>query len=75
MENPIAQLQRIYRQAGIVFSSEARRKAGEYTQANQQNRFGRHAYRLSDFGLNEEIIEENFSNYREKYAIPFEYTR
>ena len=75
MENPIAQLQRICRQAGIDFAGEAVRRAERHLQANQQNRFGRHAYRLSDFGLNEEIIEENFSNYREKYAIPFEYTR
>ena len=72
MENPIAQLQRIYRQAGIDFAGEAVHKAEKYLRANQQNRFGKHAYRLSDFGLNEKIIEENFSIYRKKYAIPFE---
>ena len=72
VDNPIAELQRVYRQAGIDFSGEARRKADEYIQANKQNRFGRHAYRLSDFGLNEKIIEDNFSLYRQKYAIPFE---
>ncbi len=72
VDDPIAELQRIYHLAGIDFPGEARRKAGEYTQANRQNRFGRHAYRLSDFGLNEEIIEHNFSIYRQKYTIPFE---
>ena len=72
VDDPVADLQRIYRQTGIDFSGEARRKAQEFTQENKQNRFGRHAYRLSDFGLNEEIIEENFSYYRQKYTIPFE---
>ena len=72
VDGPVADLQRIYRQTGIDFSGEARRKAQEFTQENKQNRFGRHAYRLSDFGLNEEIIEENFSYYRQKYTIPFE---
>ena len=72
VDDPIAELQRIYRQTGIDFSDEAPRKAGEFTQENKQNRFGIHAYRLSDFGLNEEIIEEYFSYYRQKYTIPFE---
>ena len=47
-------------------------RAGNYVEANPQNRFGRHSYRLSDFGLSEEILEEHFSGYRRKYAIPFE---
>ena len=48
------------------------RKAEQYTNAHPQNRFGKHAYRLGDFGLNEDMIEEYFSGYREKHAIPFE---
>ena len=72
MENPVAQLQRICRQAAIDPDDETMRKAEKYVKANPQNRFGTHAYQLSDFGLDEKAIEERFALYREKYAIPFE---
>ena len=72
MKDPIAQLHRIYLQAGIDFDAQAVRQSETYMKRNPQNRFGRHVYHLSDFGLSEEIIEDYFSFYREKYEIPFE---
>ena len=72
MENPVAQLQRIYRRADIKFGTEIVQTAENYMNAHPKNRFGKHVYRLDDFGLNEKIIEDNFSIYREKYAIPLE---
>ncbi len=72
MSEPIAELRRIAERAGIGFGDDAVRIAEQYLKAHPQNRFGKHAYRLSDFGLNEETIENDFSVYREKYAIPFE---
>ncbi len=70
--DPIAVLRRICRQAGIGFDHEAERKAESFMRANPQNRFGKHAYRLGDFGLSEEAVDEAFSAYRDKHAIPFE---
>ena len=72
MKDPIAQLRRIYQWIGVDLDDMTVPRAETYIEANPQNRFGRHSYGLSDFGLSEEIIEENFSGYREKYAIPFE---
>ncbi len=72
IEDPVARLRRLCRRIGIEFDERAARSAGTYIEANPQNRFGRHAYRPGDFGLSEEIIEESFSAYRRKYAIPFE---
>ena len=72
LRDPIAQLRRIHQRIGIDLDDGKVRRAESYIEANPQHRFGRHAYRLSDFGLSEEIIEEHFSDYREKYAIPFE---
>lgn len=72
MKDPIAQLRRIYLQAGIDFDAEATQQAKTFMKRNPQNRFGRHVYHLSDFGLSEEIIEDYFSSYREKHEIPFE---
>ena len=72
MKDPVAELHRIYRKAGVDFDAEAARRAETFMKRNPQNRFGRHVYHLSDFGLSEEIIEDYFSFYREKYEIPFE---
>ena len=72
MRDPIAQLRRIYRWVGVDLDHKTAQRAENYMVANPQNRFGRHSYGLSEFGLSEEIIEENFSGYRERYAIPFE---
>ena len=72
VRDPVSVLRRIYRRSSIDFSDEAVQVAQRYLEAHPRNRFGRHVYRLDDFGLNEEIIEENFSAYRKKHAIPFE---
>ena len=70
--DPIAELRGICEQAGIAFDDEAERGAARCMEANPQNRFGRHAYRLADFGLTEQVVDEAISSYREKHAIPFE---
>jgi len=72
VKDPIAQLRRIHQWVGVDLDDTAVQRAERYIQANPQHRFGRHSYRLGDFGLSEAMIEENFSGYREKYAIPFE---
>ena len=72
LEDPLGELRRIARHAKLEFHDEAVRVAKQYLEANPQNRFGRHTYHMSDFGLDEETIDEYFSVYREKYAIPFE---
>ena len=72
MKDPIAELRRIYLKAGIDFDAESARQAETFMKRNPQNRFGRHVYHLSDFGLSEKIIEDHFSFYREKHKIPFE---
>lgn len=72
VKDPVAELRRICRHAGIGFDDNAERAAENYMKANPQNRFGKHAYRLGDFGLSEEIVEEAFSSYRQKHSVPFE---
>lgn len=72
IKDSIAELRRICHQAGIGFDDEAEREAENYMKANPQNRFGKHAYRLGDFGLTDEIVEDAFSPYREKHNVPFE---
>lgn len=70
--DPIAEVRRICEHAGIAFDAEAEHEAERCVEANPQNRFGRHIYRLGDFGLSEHDVDEAFAGYREHYAIPFE---
>ena len=72
ISDPNTELRRICTQAGITFNDEAERQAAQCMQANPQNRFGKHVYRLGDFGLSEHDVDEAFAGYREHYAIPFE---
>ncbi len=72
IEDPIAQLRRIYERADISFGDAAVSIAEQYARAHPQNRFGTHTYRLADFELDAEAIDRNFSSYRRRYAIPFE---
>ena len=72
IRDPNTELRRICGQAGIAFGAEAVRQAARCMEANPQNRFGRHVYRLGDFGLSEQLVDEGFAGYREHYAIPFE---
>ena len=70
--DPIAELRRICTRAGIAFDDAAEREAARCIEANPKDRFGRHTYRLRDFGLSEQLVDEGFASYRERYAIPFE---
>ncbi len=72
IDDPIAQLRRIYEHAEISFGDVAARIAEQYASAHPQNRFGRHTYRLADFGLDAETVDKDFSSYRRRYGIPFE---
>ncbi len=72
IKDPLGQLRQVHRKAGIDFDDEAMQIAEKYMSRNPKNRFGKHAYRLDDFGLDEQTIEENFSSYRAKHEIPFE---
>ncbi len=70
--DPIAELRRICEHAGIAFDDEAEREAARCLAANPKDRFGRHIYRLGDFGLSEQVVDEAFAAYREQHEIPFE---
>src|SRR5690606_8583620 len=43
-------------------------EAGRWLAENRQHRAGRHHYALEDFGLTEEIIDEYFADYRERFG-------
>jgi len=72
MADPIAEVRRICEHAGLPFDERASQAAAQYLEANPKNRFGRHDYRLADFGLTDQMVDETLAAYREAYAIPVE---
>lgn len=72
MAGPIAEVRRICEHAGLPFDERASQAAAQYLEANPKNRFGKHDYRLADFGLTDQMVDDTFAAYREAYAIPVE---
>lgn len=72
LEDPIAQVARIYKAAGLPFDQRAAEAAEATSKRNVQNRYGKHVYHLKDFGLTREDIEQQTAFYRRRYGIPYE---
>lgn len=72
MDDPAAVIRRIYDHAGIPLE-EAAVQAMEATRRKEtRHRYGRHVYDIRDFGLSRETIDAAFSEYRERYQVPYE---
>ena len=72
LKDPIAEVARIYRAAGLPFDERVAQAAEATRQRNVQHRYGKHVYRLEDFGLTREDIETQTAFYRRRYGIPYE---
>ena len=72
LADPLAQLRRIYRTAGIDFSGEAEAAAEAEWRRSAAGRHGRHVYSAADFGLDDRIIDACSEAYRREYAVPDE---
>lgn len=73
--DPLGTVRTVYAWLGRPLSAEAEAAMRAHTQANRQNKFGRHAYALADFGLDRDGVADRFAAYRERFGIPFEATR
>ena len=73
--DPLGELRRIYRAAGIDFSEEAESAAQAVSRRNVKNRHGRHVYSPASFGLDDETIDGHCDFYRREYRIPGENAR
>ncbi len=72
VRDPKAQLERVYRQAGIPFDAEAQSAAARTAQHNPQHRHGKHIYNAKHFGLDRSALQEAFASYQAHHGIPGE---
>jgi len=69
MRDPLATIRRIYAHFGDVPSRLHERRVEAWLGERHQSVHGRHGYDPADFGWSYEGLAEEFSDYRERYAI------
>ncbi len=72
VRDPLAQVKRVYAHAGLDWTPAAEDALRAALRHEKQNRHGRHAYNLYDFGLSPRIVDASFADYRARFEIPRE---
>ena len=69
LNDPVGELRRIYGRADITFDEAAVDAAENAARENIRHRYGKHVYRVDDFGLTAESVDRCFSFYRREYGV------
>ena len=69
INQPIASMEKLYSALGDEYSDGARNGMQRWIDDNPQNKFGKHEYRLAEFGLTTQSIEAQFERYLAKYDV------
>ncbi|MYR07335.1 sulfotransferase [Gordonia sp. SID5947] len=67
VEDPIAQVHRIYTAAGLTLTAGIRARMEEHRAGHAQHAHGVHAYQLADFGLTEAEVNAVYARYRSAF--------
>ncbi|WMX15844.1 sulfotransferase [Aureispira sp. CCB-E] len=63
INNPIACIQTIYQQIGRPWNDRIKAELQKAMLRNKKNKYGKHQYKMADFGLTHHSIEQDFSFY------------
>lgn len=69
MRDPIATMRGLYAALGDDFTAEAEAGMQAWLDDNPQTKFGKHAYKLGEFGLSKEALEPYFERYLSAYDV------
>jgi hypothetical protein len=69
MRDPVQTMRRVYAQLGDEFTEAAHAGMQEWLDANPQDKFGRHEYKLAEFGLTQQALEPLFERYLSSYDV------
>jgi hypothetical protein len=67
--DPLKQVRRIYDFAGLSLSSETEAAMHSWIGGNPQDKHGRHRYRLEDFGIEHDRLEEQLDPYCRRFGV------
>ena len=69
MRDPIGAMRRVYAQLGDEFTPEAEAGMQGWVDDNPQDKFGRHEYKLAQYGLSVEALTPLFERYLDRYDV------
>lgn len=69
LRDPIAVMRKLYQALGDDFTPEAEAAMQAWLDENPQGKFGKHEYKLAQYGLEKETLEPVFERYLSEYDI------
>ena len=72
MQRPIETMRQLYAGLGDAFTPEAEASMTRWLDDNPQDKFGRHEYKLAQYGLTPEQVRGMFERYLSRYRIESE---
>lgn len=69
LNNPIEAMRNLYKALGDDFTPEAEQAMTDWLAANPQGKFGKHEYKLDQYGLTLAQLEKGFERYLSRYDI------
>lgn len=72
MNDPIATVRKMYADLGDDFSVDAEAGMQAWLDDNPQNKFGKHEYKLAQYGLTPDAVRPVFDRYLGRYAVEAE---
>ena len=69
MRNPIPTMRTLYNALGDEFTPEAESAMSAWLADNPQDKFGRHEYKLAQYGLTPELLTGKFERYLSRYDV------
>ncbi|WP_317929697.1 sulfotransferase [Halioxenophilus sp. WMMB6] len=72
MTNPIEAMRKLYTALGDEFTPEAEAGMQSWLDDNPQDKFGRHEYKLAQYGLSVETVKPAFERYLSRYEVASE---
>ena len=72
MRSPIETMRKLYAALGDEFTPEAQASMQAWLDDNPQGKFGRHEYKLGEYGLTPDKVRGMFERYLSRYDVEAE---
>lgn len=72
MRQPIETMRKLYQALGDDYTNEAEASMTNWLNDNPQDKFGRHEYKLAQYGLTPELLRGKFERYLSRYEVEAE---